>query len=117
MKIEWKKQEKSIYMSKDKPDFVTNELAMEVIESVKKKKPTPLLVNVKFEMIEDGQCVQMLHLGSFDDEPRSFEIMKEFCSTNNLERTNLPHREIYLSDARKTAPDKMKTVLRYFVSK
>ena len=99
------------------PDFVTKELAQEIIQSVNKKKPHPLLDNVKFESIEDGLVVQMLHVGSFDDEPKSFELMKAFCTTNNLIREDLRHREIYITDARKTAPEKLKTVLRYSVKR
>ncbi|KPU45547.1 hypothetical protein OXPF_07800 [Oxobacter pfennigii] len=99
------------------PDFTTDSLALEIIGNTKKKKPHPLLDKVKYESIEDGLCVQMMHLGSYDDEPKSFESMKEFCKENNLVREDLRHREIYLSDFRKTAPDKLKTVLRYSVKK
>lgn len=59
----------------------------------------------------------MLHYGSYDDEPVSFGKMKEFISGNNLRIKTLVHREIYLSDARKTSKDKLKTVLRYRVEK
>ncbi len=99
------------------PDFVTRELALETIERVKAKKPHSFLEKVRFESIEDGHCVQMLHIGSYDDEPESFEQMKSYCEQNNFIRQDLRHREIYLSDARKTAPEKLKTVLRYFVKK
>ena len=99
------------------PDFVDDELAQQIIEMTKKKKPHVLLDKVKFERIEDGLCVQMLHIGAYDDEPKSFEMMKEFCRNNHLLRGDLRHREIYLSDFRKTAPEKLKTVLRYFVKK
>jgi hypothetical protein len=97
------------------PDFVTEELAFSVLEKAKKKTPDILLDKVRFERIEEGQCVQMLHVGSFDSEPASFAQMKEFCIENHLERTDLRHREIYLTDTRKTAPEKLQTVLRYFV--
>lgn len=97
------------------PDFVTDEFASTVLEQTKKKKSHPLLESVKFENIEDGLCVQMMHNGSYDDEPQSFELMKVFCADNNLTRHDLQHREIYITDARKTAPEKLKTVLRYFV--
>jgi len=97
------------------PDFVTPEFAQEAIARTKKKKPHPLLDDVKFETIEDGLCVQMLHEGSYDNEPVSFLKMKEFAETNNLKRISMLHREIYLSDARKVAADKLKTVLRFKV--
>ncbi len=99
------------------PDFVSEELADETIKAVAKKKPSPYYNNVRFEELEDGLSVQMLHVGSYDDEPRSFEKMKEFCRENNLVREDLRHREIYISDARKTPPEKLKTNLRYFVKR
>ena len=97
------------------PDFVDEEFALAIIEQVKKKKPHILLDKVKFEKICDGECVQMLHLGSYDDEPESFRIMEGFAETQNLKRISKTHREIYLTDARKTAPEKLKTVLRFGV--
>lgn len=97
------------------PDFVTDSLAEQVLEATKLKKPHPLLDSVAFETIEDGLCVQMMHVGPYDEEPRTFEIMEAFCAENNLTRTSKIHREIYISDVRKTAPEKLKTVLRIFV--
>lgn len=97
------------------PDFVTPKLATEVLTIVKNKKPHPLLNDVHFKTIEDGLSVQVMHLGPYDDEPESFNKMAEFCREKNLVRAQLIHREIYLNDARKTAPDKLKTVLRYAV--
>lgn len=97
------------------PDFVTNEVVERAFENVRKKKPHPLLDQVSFRTMEDGLSVQMLHIGPYDDEPKSFEKMKTFISNNQLERTSLLHKEIYLSDARKVEPAKFKTVLRYKV--
>ena len=97
------------------PDFVTPEFAHEAIARTKRKKPHPLLDKVMFETIEDGLCVQMLHEGSYDNEPVSFLKMKEFADANNLKRISHIHREIYLSDARRVAADKLKTVLRFKV--
>lgn len=97
------------------PHFVTNELAEEVIQSVKLKKPHILLDKVKFNSLEDGLCLQMLHIGFYDDEPKSFAIMEDYCRVNDLRRTTKIHREIYISDFRKTQPDKLKTILRFKV--
>jgi hypothetical protein len=97
------------------PDFVTSEFALETIERIQKKKPHQLLEKVKFEAIEDGLCVQMLHEGSYDSEPASFHKMQEFADTNNLKRISHIHREIYLSDARKVSAEKLRTVLRFKV--
>ncbi|WP_160692514.1 GyrI-like domain-containing protein [Clostridium sp. C2-6-12] len=97
------------------PDFVTKEIAEKAIEIVKKKKPHPLLEEVIFDKIEDGLCIQILHVGSYDDEPGSFAIMKKYCEENNLKRVFKNHREIYITDARKTEKNKLKTILRYRV--
>lgn len=97
------------------PEFVTQEVAERAFEHVRKKKPHPLLEDVTFGTMEDGLSVQMMHIGSYDDEPRTFEQMKKFINENNLEIATLAHREIYISDARKTDPSKLKTVLRYRV--
>jgi len=97
------------------PDFVDEEYALRMVEQVKRNKPHELLSQVKFEHISDGECVQMLHIGSYDDEPESFRIMEDFAGKENLNRISKVHREIYLSDARKVEPEKLKTVLRFQV--
>lgn len=97
------------------PDFVTEEVVEIALEKVRKKKPHPLLNDVKFGKMEDGLSVQMLHIGPYDDEPQSFVKMNEFIINNNLEKISFDHREIYLSDTRKVESAKLKTVLRYWV--
>ena len=97
------------------PDFVNTGYALEILDRVKKKKPNELLEKVVFEPLEEGKCIQMLHTGSYDDEPASFTHMEEFCRNKNLTRTDKQHREIYISDARKVSPDKLKTILRFRV--
>ncbi|MET2983964.1 GyrI-like domain-containing protein [Aureibaculum conchae] len=98
------------------PNFVDEIFFNEILELTNKKKPNKLLDRVRFEKIEEGKCVQMLHIGSYDDEPKSFELMEEFAKENNLTRLSKVHREIYLSDFRKVAPEKLKTVLRFKVN-
>jgi len=97
------------------PDFVTTDFAAEMLERTKKSKPHQLLDQVKFVEIEEGNCIQMMHLGSYDNEPQSFKKMDLFAEEQQLKRKSLIHREIYLSDARKTIPEKRTTVLRYQV--
>ena len=97
------------------PEFVTRDVFDKAFEGVRKKKPDQFLEDVRFETIEDGLSLQMLHVGSYDNEPESFRAMEKFCIDNYLERTSLQHREIYLSDFRKVEPEKLKTVLRYMV--
>ena len=99
------------------PDFVTVEFANEALERTKKKKPNPYLDNVQFKDFEEGECVQMMHFGSYDNEPETFEIMEEYCQENGLKRLSKKHKEIYISDPRKVTPDKLKTVLRFRVDK
>jgi len=99
------------------PDFVTQEVVDKAFENVIKKNPNPLLDEVLFDTFEDGLSVQMLHIGSYDDERTTFNAMNKYIEENNLEKVTLVHREIYLSDARKVEPAKLKTVLRYRVKK
>jgi len=97
------------------PDFVDRNFFKKMLAIAKEKKPNPLIEKVKFEKIKEGKCIQMMHLGSYDDEPVSFKIMEDFARKNNLTRLAKDHKEIYLSDFRKVAPEKLKTVLRFKV--
>lgn len=99
------------------PEFVSEAFALQVLEQTRQQKPHPLLEKVKFETITEGDCIQMLHLGSYDTEPESFKLMESFAVENGYRRSSKTHKEIYLSDARKTAPEKLKTVLRFCISK
>ena len=93
------------------PDAAT-EFA-EALDKTRHKKPSPLLDEVRFETMTDGRCVQMLHTGSYDGEPASFALMADFAASNGLERAGERHREIYLNNAQRTEPDKLKTILRF----
>ncbi|PCK06168.1 MAG: hypothetical protein COA42_17545 [Alteromonadaceae bacterium] len=95
------------------PDFVSEGFYSEMLEVAKEKKNNPLLERINFERISEGRCVQMLHLGPFEDEPASFKKMEQFAESKGLVRLSKMHREIYLSDTRKVAPEKLKTVLRF----
>lgn len=68
----------------------------------------------------EGLCVQIMHKGAYDDEPASIEMMKRYAAENgyaeDFSETRL-HREIYLSDPRKCAPEKLKTVIRHPIKK
>ena len=98
------------------PEFVTEDLFQKVLETARKKKPDLPLERVKFETWEDGLCVQMMYVGSYDEEPKTFRVMEQFCKNENLVRTDLTHKEIYITDPRKTSPEKAKTVLRFQVA-
>lgn len=100
------------------PEFVTDEVFARAKETVLKKKKDidpSILDKVSFGSVEDGLSVQMMHIGSYGDEPASFEKMNAFIDENGLEKRTKKHREVYLSDPRKTDKSKMKTVLRYMV--
>ena len=99
------------------PDFMTEALFERFLEQTKSKKSNPYLDLVRFEYLEEGLCCQMMHIGDFDDEPASFARMEAFCDDRGYIRTSKIHREIYLSDPRKTERSKMKTVLRFPVAK
>lgn len=96
------------------PDFVDSEIVEKAKKLVESKKGFDLS-KVKFEAIQDGLCLQTIHLGSFDDEGESFEYAKE----HDLKAVHkeFHHREIYISDFRKTATEKLKTTLRIFVER
>ena len=98
------------------PEFVSDAFVQDMLELTKKKKPHPLLEQVKFQKIAEGKCVQMMHVGPFEKEQETFIVMEEFAKKNELNRLSKEHREIYLSDFRKVSPEKLKTVLRFQVN-
>lgn len=97
------------------PNFVDQDFFNEMHKLTKSKKPNPFLDHLKFETISEGKCIQMMHLGSYDNEPTSFKIMEDFANDIKLPRQSKIHKEIYISDFRKVAPEKLKTVLRFKV--
>jgi hypothetical protein len=92
------------------PDFVTEPMVKKAVDEVVKKK-TETASEVRFEMIDEGDLVSILHLGSYKTEPESIRQIDDFITTHKLTK-NGPHHEIYLSDPNKTKPDKLKTILR-----
>lgn len=99
------------------PDFLTKEEARDIIGRIMEKKTNKLIEEIRYESLDEGLNVQMMHIGKYDDEPKSFKLMEEFCVDNGLLRIDKRHKEIYISDFRKTEPEKLKTVLRFKVSK
>ena len=101
------------------PDFVTKEDFDWAIEEAAKKKKEDFS-KVEFLTYDEGLCVQCMHIGSYDDEPATIEMMHDFmtCEGYELDITDKRfHHEIYLSDARRVAPEKLKTVIRHPVKK
>ena len=101
------------------PDFITKKDFDWAVKTASEKKKIDCS-SAEFLTIEEGLCVQIMHIGSFDDEPASLEKMDKYLEENGYEKdfsdTRL-HHEIYLSDPRKTTPDKQKTVIRHPIKK
>lgn len=96
------------------PDFVTEGELRWAVESASEKKQMDC-GSAEFLSLEEGLCVQMMHIGPFDEEPASIARMVAFLAENGCAcdfSQQRRHHEIYLSDARRTAPERLKTVLR-----
>ena len=93
------------------PEFVTTKLFNEAVEQVRKKKNPAALAKVRFESYPEGKAAQIMHLGPFSEEGPTIEKVHRFIEENGFKRTG-KHHEIYLSDIRKAAPEKWKTVVR-----
>ncbi|MGO1545530.1 MAG: GyrI-like domain-containing protein [Gulosibacter sp.] len=118
----WWAQDMSTFASRQKddwdwsmmiaqPEYVTGDIVSEAHEAVRPKAPVAL-DRVRFEPHTDGLSVQTLHIGSYDDEGPVLQRMhEEYIPSKGLTMTGR-HHEIYLSDARKTAPEKLRTILR-----
>ena len=98
------------------PEFVDEAFAQEVLAAVRAKKKGLRFDELRFESIEEGPCVQMQHEGPYDDEPAGFARMEAFAAGRGLCRACKTHREIYLSDARRTEPARLRTILRFGVA-
>ena len=101
------------------PDFISRENFDWAVNTAAKKKKLDCS-SAEFLTIDEGLCVQIMHIGSFDDEPESVAKMDAYLVEkgyeNDLNDTRL-HHEIYMSDARKVAPEKWKTVIRHPIKK
>jgi len=101
------------------PDFVTKEdFDWAVAEATKKKKTD--FSKVEFLAYDEGLCVQCMHMGPYDDEPATVALMHEYMAAEGYEldiSNRRLHHEIYVSDVRKTAPEKLRTVIRHPVKR
>ena len=101
------------------PDFITQADIDWAVETASKKKKIDCS-RTEFLTIDEGLCVQIMHIGPYDNEPASVALMDRFLEENGYENdlsvTRL-HHEIYLSDARKVAPENWKTVIRHPIKK
>jgi len=98
------------------PDFVSPEVFEEAKKVLVKKKPELDTSKARLEVIIEGLCVQVMHVGSYDDELATIATMEKYAVENGYEidiDVTRRHHEIYLSDPRKVAPEKLKTVIRH----
>lgn len=93
------------------PEFVTRAMVDQAAAEVKKKKNPAALAMVRFEALAEGACAQIMHIGPFSAEGPTIERVHAFIADRGRKRAG-KHHEIYLSDIRKTAPEKWKTVIR-----
>lgn len=93
------------------PDFITCSIVELAKEQLKKKKILPALDMVQFGLYEDGLCAQTLHIGPYNDESPAIIKLHDFIKDNEYKPAG-KHRKIYLSDMRRTAPEKLKTIIR-----
>ena len=93
------------------PEYVTEELLQEALKRVRKKKDLPALSGMRFESFREGQAAQILYFGPYSDEGPIIEGIHRFIAEQG-HRLRGRHHEIYLSDPRRTAPAKLKTVIR-----
>ena len=101
------------------PDFVTEKDFDWAVETAKKKKKLNC-ASAEFLTVDEGLCVQIMHIGAFDDEPQTVAVMDKFLEDNGYENDmndKRLHHEIYMSDTRKVAPEKWKTVIRHPIRK
>lgn len=97
------------------PDFVTKETFDWAVREASLKKKTDFSA-VEFLTVDEGLCVQCMHIGPYDDEPATVEMMHQYAEENGYVpdfSSGRLHHEIYLSDLRKAAPEKLKTVIRH----
>ena len=97
------------------PEFITQKDFEWAVETASEKKKLDCS-SAKFLTVDEGLCVQIMHIGAFDDEPQTVTLMDEYIAQNGYENDiteSRLHHEIYLSDARKVAPEKWKTVIRH----
>ena len=101
------------------PEFVDKNIFKWACDEVLNKKNIETK-SANFLKIKEGLCVQCMHIGSYDDEPRTINLMEAFIKENNLKNDitdKRRHHEIYLSDPRKTSIEKLRTVIRIPVRK
>lgn len=97
------------------PDFVDQALFDAFQEEAIKKGKNPFVSKVTYQEMTEGLVCQMLHKGPFETEDESFKLMEAYCEEQGCKRVSKLHKEIYLSDPRRSKPENLKTILRFQV--
>lgn len=97
------------------PAFIDSKRVAEAVGKIAARRAVPRLADVALEDLNEGRCVQILHVGPYEREAETLEAMRRFADDNGAVMTGL-HHEIYLSDPRRTPPERLRTVLRHPVS-
>jgi len=98
------------------PDFVSQGYFDEVVEAVCTQKDSEIFKNARLEKYHEGQAVQLLHIGPYDQETENIKCMHEFADAEGY-RLHERHHELYMNDPRRVAPEKVKTILRHPIQK
>ncbi|BAU53406.1 GyrI-like domain-containing protein [Mucilaginibacter gotjawali] len=98
------------------PDFITSPIIEQAKELAAGRKALPMLNNLRLESMEEGVCAQLLHIGPYSAEGPNILKLHAFIKENGY-KLHGKHREIYLNDMRRTAPEKLKTIIRQPVTK
>ena len=93
------------------PPIVNKEIFIEVLEDVRKKKDLPALEKIRFESYQEGKTAQIMHLGPYADEAPTIQKLHDFILSQGYHLSG-KHHEIYLGDPRRTAPEKLRTIIR-----
>jgi hypothetical protein len=93
------------------PEYVTEELYEQALRQVRQKKGLPAVDRLHLARFREGRCAQVMHVGPFSEEGPTIERLHRFIEENGYRRRGR-HREIYLSDLRRAAPEKLKTIIR-----
>lgn len=103
------------------PDFITKNMVERALEEVEKKKNLPSLSGIRFESLHEGLSAQIMHLGPYSEEEPTIRKLHNFIEEKGYEFDGTihgeKHHEIYISDVRKTKPEKLKTIIRQPVKK
>lgn len=110
------------------PDHITLAMFVEALEQLRRKKPGPGIEKLRLERFREGLCVQIMHVGPYATEPATIERLRAFAAEQGFAERHdrgmqngcqqvFDHHEIYLGDPRRSAPEKLKTVLRHPLSR